>query len=65
MPPSPSWLCAVMSGRRILILGTHAQISSLIKNLKRQPFRLGQQRHHKGILELIDSETLQVIYCRF
>lgn len=42
--------------QEILILGTHAQISSLIRNLKRQPFRLS---HLAAIieesLELIDS----------
>ena len=42
--------------QEILILGTHAQISSLIRNLKRQPFRLN---HLAAIieesLELIDS----------
>ncbi len=42
--------------QEILILGTHAQISSLVRNLKGQPFRLG---HLAAIieeaLELIDS----------
>jgi len=42
--------------QEILILGTHAQISSLIRNLKRQPFRLSQLAAIiKESLELIDS----------
>jgi dihydropteroate synthase len=40
--------------QEILILGTHAQISSLVRNLKGQPFRLG---HLAAIIE----EALELI----
>jgi dihydropteroate synthase len=42
--------------QEILILGTHAQILSLVRNLKGQPFRLGQLAVMiEESLELIDS----------
>ena len=42
--------------QEILILGTYAQILSLVRNLKGQPFRLGQLAIMiEGALELIDS----------
>jgi dihydropteroate synthase len=42
--------------QEILILGTHAQISSLVRNLKGQPFRLGHLADIiEEALELIDS----------
>ena len=53
--------------QEILILGTHAQILSLVRNLKGQPFRLGQLADHDRGSFGADRQprALQVIYCRF